>query len=113
AMHSPLEQFLIKKIIPLSIAGVDISFTNASFFMVCITAFIIAFQIFGMRERLIIPGKFQSLVELSYEFTAGLVRDTAGKEGLAYFPFVLSLFMFVLVANLIGMIPYAYTVTSQ
>src|SRR5260221_3576703 len=112
-MNHSLHQFLIKKIIPLNFMGVDISFTNASLFMVIATLLIMSFQFFGTRDKMLVPGRFQSMVELSYEFILGMIKDTAGREGLPYFPLIFSLFMFVLFANLLGMLPYAYTFTSQ
>ena len=112
-MHDSLHQFLITPIVKLHIMGIDISFTNAAFFMILLTLFIMAFQFFGTSSKLLVPNRFQSLVEVSYEFITGMIRETAGREGLVYFPLIFSLFMFVLMANTLGMIPYAYTVTSQ
>lgn len=112
-MHDSLHQFLIQKLIPINVAGVDISFTNSSLFMVIAIVAIMAFQYFGTRQKALVPGRFQSMVESSYEFIAGMLKDTVGTEGIQYFPFVFSLFMFILVANLLGMIPYGFTVTSH
>ncbi len=112
-MASPLKQFEIKSIAPIEIGGVDVSFTNSSLFMVVVITAITLFLVLGMRKRALVPGRWQSLAELSYEFVAGLVRDNVGQEGRAYFPFVFSLFMFILFANTIGLIPYSFTVTSH
>jgi F-type H+-transporting ATPase subunit a len=110
---SPLKQFEIKTIAPIEVGGVDISFTNSSLFMVIVITAITLFLVLGVRKRALVPGRWQSLAELSYEFIASLVRDNVGQEGRAYFPFVFSLFMFILFANTIGLIPYSFTVTSH
>ena len=112
-MASPLKQFEIKSIAPMEVGGVDVSFTNSSLFMVVVITAITLFLVLGMRKRALVPGRWQSLAELSYEFIAGLVRDNVGHEGRAYFPFIFSLFMFILFANTIGLIPYSFTVTSH
>jgi F-type H+-transporting ATPase subunit a len=81
--------------------------------MVLTVAAISLFLTLGMRRRSLVPGRWQSLAEISYEFIAGMIRDNVGSEGSKYFPFVFSLFMFILFANLIGLIPYAFTFTSH
>ena len=81
--------------------------------MVLTVAAISLFLTLGMRQRLLIPGRWQSLAEISYEFIAGMIRDNVGSEGRKYFPFIFSLFMFILFGNLIGLIPYAFTFTSH
>lgn len=115
--NNPLEQFRIERLIPLEAAGTDISFTNSAAFMVLAIAAISVFMIFGSRKKALVPGRWQSMVELSYELVAGMIRDTAGAEAKAYFPFVFSIFMFVLICNLIGLVPFfafhSFTVTSH
>ena len=111
--HSPMEQFEIQRIFPLEIGGYDVSFTNASFYMVLALVLISAFLIFAMRHRALIPGRIQSMAEIVYEYVAGIVRDNLGEDGMNYFPWVFSLFIFILVLNLIGMIPGNFTVTSH
>ena len=96
---SPLEQFEIKALIPLNLGGVDVSFTNSSLYMVATFVLIVAFMMLGMRHRALVPNRFQCAVELSYEFIANLLRDTVGNEGRKYFPFIFTLFMFVLFGN--------------
>lgn len=110
---SPLEQFEIKPILPLHLGHFDVSFTNASLFMVISLAVIFLFISLGMRRRALVPGRFQAMVEMSYVFIADMIESTIGKEGLEYFPFIFSLFMFILFCNLLGLIPYAFTVTSH
>ncbi len=112
-IHSPLHQFEIKTLMPLHIGKYDVSFTNASVFMVLTVLFILLFFTGALRKKRIIPTKFQLMAEMLYGFVAQQLEETAGKEGKIYFPFVFSLFLFILGANLLGMVPYAYTVTSQ
>ena len=112
-MANPLEQFTIKTLVPIQLGEVDASLTNSSLFMVLTVAAISLFLTLSMRQRLLVPSRWQSLAEISYEFIASMIRDNVGSEGRKYFPFVFSLFMFILFANLIGLIPYAFTFTSH
>ncbi len=112
-MAGPIEQFEISRIVPLEIGGLDLSFTNASAYMVLTVALGAGFLLLATRRRAIVPGRLQSCAELLFEFIGKTLRDNAGEEGMRFFPLVFSLFMFVLVANLIGMFPYAFTVTSH
>jgi len=111
--QSPLAQFEIKTLIPMQIGGIDASFTNSSAFMVATVLAISLFLIVGMRRNALVPGRWQSIVELSYIFIANLLKDTVGSEGRPYFPFIFTIFMFVLFGNLFGMIPYSFTFTSH
>jgi F-type H+-transporting ATPase subunit a len=109
----PMEQFQIDRQVDLfEIAGQTVSWTNSAFWMVASVLAIIAFFVLTMRGKLI-PGRMQSLGELSYEFIADMVRDTVGPEAMRFMPFVFALFFFILFANLIGMNPYAFTTTSH
>lgn len=112
-MASPLHQFEIHPIIPITLGNTDVSFTNSSLFMVITLGLVSAFMILGMRRSAIVPGRWQCAAELAYEFVAGLLRDTVGQEGRKYFPFVFTLFMFILCGNLLGMVPYSFTFTSH
>ena len=112
-MKSPVEQFTIKNIIPIEFMGYDISFTNASLFMVLSVIISISFLFFGIKRSKLIPNRWQSSVEILYEFVANMVKENVGKGGKSYFPFIFSLFMFILIGNLLGMVPYSYTFTSQ
>ena len=112
-MAGPLKQFEVNTLVPVKLGGVDASFTNASLFMVIAVLAITFFLTMSMRRRSLVPGRWQSLAELSYEFIAGMVRDNVGSEGRRYFPFVFSLFMFILFANMIGLIPFSFTPTSH
>lgn len=111
--NDPIHQFQLQKLIPLDIGGVDISFTNSSLFMVATVAVTAGFMIWATSGRGLIPTRLQSMAEMAYEFVANMLRDGAGSEGMRFFPLVFSLFMFVLVANLLGMFPYFFTVTSH
>jgi F-type H+-transporting ATPase subunit a len=111
--HSPLAQFVVTKIIDLRLGHYDISFTNASAYMLASVILIALFLALGMRRSALVPGRLQSLVEMSYQFIANLIEDNIGDEGMQYFPLIFSLFMFVLFCNLLGMTPYSFTVTSH
>ena len=97
----------------MEIGNLDVSFTNSSAFMVLTVIAISTFLILGMRRSALVPGRWQSMVELSYIFIANLIKDTVGSGGRPYFPFIFSVFMFILVGNLYGMVPYSFTFTSH
>ncbi|HEV7259987.1 MAG TPA: F0F1 ATP synthase subunit A [Bosea sp. (in: a-proteobacteria)] len=109
----PIHQFEIKPIVGLRPFGLDLSFTNASLLMVLIVAVISIIMIYGSSQRSVVPGRLQSLAEMIYEFVASTVTGVMGKEGMKFFPLVFSLFMFVLTANMLGMVPGSFTVTSH
>lgn len=109
----PLHQFVVQPLIPLNIGGLDASFTNASLWMVVTVAAITLFTTLGMGKGSMVPGRLQSVVEGFYTFLADMVRDNAGHDAMRFFPFIFSLFMFIFFANMIGMFPYAFTVTSH
>lgn len=111
--NDPIHQFQISKIVPIEIGGLDFSFTNSSLFMVATAVGAAAFLYLTTSSRGLIPSRMQSISEMSYEFIANMLRDSAGTAGMKFFPLVFSLFMFVLVANLFGMFPYFFTVTSH
>jgi F-type H+-transporting ATPase subunit a len=109
----PLEQFKVEPLIPLHIAGFDVSYTNSALFMTVAVVLITALLVLGTRRGALVPGRWQSISELSYEFVADMVETNAGHGAEPYFPFVFTLFMFVLFANFLGLIPYSFTVTSH
>ncbi|MCW5771017.1 MAG: F0F1 ATP synthase subunit A [Rhodospirillaceae bacterium] len=111
--HSPLEQFLIKPLIPIKIGGVDLSFTNSALFMVVAVALVALLMTAGMGRRGLVPGRIQSIAEMAYEFVANVIRETVGNQGRKYFPLIFSLFMFILFGNMLGMIPSTFTFTSH
>jgi F-type H+-transporting ATPase subunit a len=113
-MADPIHQFEIHDIVPLGhIGGYDIAFTNSALYMAIVVVGIAALLLGASSPRALVPGRMQSIAELSYEFVADTINSTAGKEGMKFFPFVFTIFMFVLVANVIGLIPYTFTVTSH
>jgi F-type H+-transporting ATPase subunit a len=112
-MPDPIHQFDIHRLVPLQIGGWDVSFTNSSLFMLLAVVLTVGFYIVATQSRSLVPTRLQSLAEISYEFVANMLRDSIGKEGTKYFPFVFSLFMFIFFCNMLGMIPGAFTVTSH
>ena len=97
----------------MHVGSVDVSLTNSAVFMVVALLLISIFLIFGMRNRALVPGRWQSMAELVFEFIADMVRSNVGAAGRPYVPFIFTLFMFILFTNLLGMMPYAFTVTSH
>jgi ATP synthase subunit 6 len=112
-LTSPFEQFQIISIIPLSIGNFNISFTNSSLFMLIVVAAISGLFVFSLYEATLIPREWQSVAELSYLFILGLIREQIGDAGYKYLPLIFTTFMFLLTSNLLGMIPYTFTVTSH
>ena len=111
--HSPLEQFEISPFTHFETSIGDLAFTNSSLSMVITVLAIILFLTLTVNTRSIIPSRMQLISEMSYSFIAQLLNDTVGNEGKKYFPFVFSIFMFVLIGNMLGMIPYSFTFTSH
>ena len=112
-MADPLEQFSVKPIIPLEINGYDISFTNSSLFMVLAVTVVVLVLGFCLRKRNIVPGLAQLVPEMAYSFIKNLLQDSAGKDGLKYFSFIFSIFLFIAFGNLLGLFPYSFTFTSH
>ena len=109
----PMQQFQIKDKAELfEIAGFSITWTNSAFWMVMAVVLIVGFFALTTKRKLV-PGKMQSLGEMSYEFIANMVKDTTGPEAMKFMPLIFTLFFFILAANLIGMNPYAFTTTSH
>tara|TARA_B100000029_G_scaffold509860_1_gene599968 strand:+ start:468 stop:1244 length:777 start_codon:yes stop_codon:yes gene_type:complete len=115
AMHSPIEQFKIKVLIPITdpIFGIDISFTNAALFMVLSAIVPLILLSIGVRSGKVVPDKIQSIAEMIFEFVENLLIENTGNSGRPYFSFIFTLFLLVLFGNLLGMLPYSYTFTSQ
>ncbi len=111
--NDPISQFQISKLVPIEVGGLDFSFTNSSLYMVATVAVASAFLFLTTSNRGMVPTRLQSISEMGYEFVASMLRDGAGSGGMRFFPMVFTLFMFVLVANLLGMFPYFFTVTSH
>jgi F-type H+-transporting ATPase subunit a len=113
-MIDPIEQFSIEKIFTIGhIGNQEIAFTNSSAYMFGTVAIISLLMIGGVSQNQLVPGRIQSMAELCYEFVANTIRSTAGREGMKFFPLVFSIFMLVAVSNLIGIIPYTFTIASH
>jgi len=110
---NPMEQFEVRPIVPLHIGPYDLSFTNQSLFMCLVVAVVTLFLTLAMSRRRLVPSRTQSMAEISYEFVANMIHSTMGEDGLVFFPFVFAIFMFVLLSNFLGLLPGAFTVTSQ
>ncbi|HUS98231.1 MAG TPA: F0F1 ATP synthase subunit A [Hyphomicrobiaceae bacterium] len=108
-----MHQFEINRLLKLDLFGLDVSFTNSSLFMVLAVSIALLFLTMAMNNRSLVPSRMQSIAELSYEFVANMIRENVGKEGMKYFPFVFSLFIFMLMCNMLGMLPGSFTVTSH
>lgn len=111
--HGPLDQFTIKPLVNINIGGADLSFTNSSLAMLITVVAVSVFLVMGMSKGRLVPGRWQSMAEMSYEFVAGILKETVGNEGRKYFPWIFTLFMFILFGNMLGMIPSAFTFTSH
>jgi len=110
---NPMKQFTVTPIVPLHIAGYDVSFTNQSLLMVIVVAAAALFLTLSVKPGRLVPTRGQSMAEMSYEFVANMIHSATGEDGLKFFPFVFTLFMFVLFCNFFGMVPGSFTVTSQ
>ena len=111
---NPMLQFEVYRIGPeINLGTVNLSFTNASLFMAISAITILFLLLLGTKKKLLIPSKTQFIIEMSYMFVAKMINDTAGSGAKSFFPFIFTLFMFVLFCNMIGMLPYSFTVTSH
>ncbi|MBN9532083.1 MAG: F0F1 ATP synthase subunit A [Alphaproteobacteria bacterium] len=108
-----MEQFRVTPLIPLHIGGYDVSFTNQALVMCVIVGLISLFTVMALTKRQLVPGRMQSIAELTYEFVGNMIHSSAGDAGYRFFPFVFTIFVFVLFANVMGLIPGVFTVTSQ
>ena len=112
-MSNPMEQFVVKPIVPIEVGGIDISFTNSALFMMLAVAVSTLLFALCLRKRTLVPSVAQSVPETIYEFISSLLRENVGIEGLKYFPFIFTVFLFVAFGNLLGLFPYAFTFTSH
>ncbi len=110
---NPIEQFAISPIVSVTVAGHDFSFTNSALYMVIAVGLSCLLMYIGAKGGDGIPGRLQAMAEMAYEFVAGMVRSAAGEHGMVFFPMVFCLFLFILLCNLVGLIPHAFTVTSH
>lgn len=111
--HNPISQFEVKSIVDLELAGFDISLTNSALYMIIATSLIIFFMLFATRKKSLVPSKLQVVAESIYNFVFDMIKGTIGSEGTKFFPFIFSLFTLILICNLLGMLPYSFTATSQ
>jgi F-type H+-transporting ATPase subunit a len=110
----PIHQFEIKNLFPIArIGGIEIAFTNSALFMLIGLGLILLLMVGATSSRALVPGRLQVVAEMLYEFVASTLRSTAGSEGMKFFPLVFSIFIFILVLNVMGIIPYSFTVTSH
>src|ERR1700736_4601230 len=113
-MADPIHQFQITPLLPLGrVGGSQLDFTNSGFYMVLAVGITAALMLGATASRHIVPTRIQSVAELAYEFVADTIRNTIGEGGMRFFPLVFSLFMFILVSNIVGLIPYNFTVASH
>ncbi|MGE3292013.1 MAG: F0F1 ATP synthase subunit A [Geminicoccaceae bacterium] len=112
-MADPLHQFQITPLVPINVAGADLSFTNSALWMAISVGGAYLLVMAGTRQHAMVPGRLQSAVEMLYEFVAGILRDAAGKEGMRFFPIIFTIFVFILMGNTLGMIPGSFTFTSH
>ncbi|WP_181338204.1 F0F1 ATP synthase subunit A [Hyphomicrobium methylovorum] len=108
-----MDQFEIQRLFHFDLFGYDLSFSNSSLLMVISLLLISGFMIFAMNGRALIPTRIQSLAELVYEYVAGIVKESLGEEGMKYFPWVFSIFIFILVLNFLSLIPGSFAVTAH
>ena len=112
-MADPIHQFVVKPIVPFEMAGLDLSFTNSSLWMVLGAITSIVFLSLATRKKALVPGRLQVSAEMMYEFVAGMIRENTGPKGRQYFPLIFTLFVVVLMGNVLGLIPYSFTYTSH
>ena len=113
AALDPIKQFEVKSLLDINIGCLQLDFTNSTFYMVMAVALTLLFFSAAANRGGLVPNRLQSIGEIGYTFIADMIRGTAGEEGLKFFPFVFTLFFFIFFANMIGMVPYAFTTTSQ
>ena len=110
---NPIEQFSLSQVLHLEIGKYDVSLTNSSVYMIIAVALACGLMAIGAAGGSGVPGRMQAMAEMAYEFVAGMVRSAAGESGMRFFPLVFCLFMFILLCNLVGLVPYSFTVTSH
>jgi len=111
---NPMHQFEVYRIGPeINLGDINLSFTNASLFMIISSTLILLMLFLGTKKKSLVPSKMQLITEMSYTFVAKMINDTAGSKAKSFFPFIFTLFMFVLFCNMVGMLPYSFTVTSH
>ena len=112
-MADPISQFKIKTLVPMEIGGLDLSFTNSALWLVIAAVASLSLFSYGMSRKALVPGRFQMFVEMFYEFVSSMIRDSMGQKGKQFFPLIFTLFVVVLMGNLLGLLPGAFTYTSH
>ncbi len=112
-MIDPMASFLVKNILPMNLFGLDISITNSSIFMFLVVATICCIFWLATKNREIVPTKLQVVVEKLFFFIGGIVKSNAGKKGVEIFPYMMALFLFIMLGNIAGLFPFAFSYTSQ
>lgn len=112
-MSSPLEQFEVKRLMPLNYGGLDVSFTNSALCMVITLLFIVLGMALLLRKRSVVPTKKQAFAEAIYDFIQGIIGETIGRDGVKYFSLVFTMFTFIACGNVLGLFPYSFTFTSH
>ena len=110
--QNPIHQFEIKPLVPIELGGLDLSYTNSALWMTIGAVVSIAFLMMASGKKSLVPGRLQAVGELMYSFIASMVKDNIGVKGKQYFPFIFTLFMFVLMGNMLGLLPYSFTYTK-
>ncbi len=110
---NPISQFEVRDIVPIHFGNLNLSYTNSALFMTVVFLLSAGLMLLGTANHALVPGRLQSAAEMTYEFTANMVRQTAGREAMRFFPFVFAIFMFVLFSNILGLIPYTFAITAQ
>nr|AFZ64043.1 ATP synthase F0 subunit 6 [Phalansterium sp. PJK-2012] len=111
--YTPLEQFEISILRPLTIFGLDFSFTNSALYLALTAATLLFVYSFGIYEATLVPSRWQSVVEMVYKFVLDMIKQQAGNKGLQYFPFLFLIFNFILFSNLLGLLPFGFTTTGH
>ena len=113
AEHTPLSQFEVNKIFDLHFGSIDLSLTNSSLYMILSTVIAILFLHIATKKKSLVPSRLQVIAEGIYNFVIDIVKNSIGNEGNKFFPLVFSLFVFILLCNILGITPYSFTATSQ
>ena len=112
-MANPIKQFEIQPLVPFHVGGFDLSYTNSALWMTIAVVVSTTILSLAMRKRALVPGRLQAFAEMLYEFVAGMIRENIGNKGRQYFPLIFTLFVIVLLGNMLGMLPYSFTYTSH
>jgi F-type H+-transporting ATPase subunit a len=110
---NPIEQFALSRVLSITVGGYDISITNSTIYMILAALVAIWVMSVGAKGTTGVPGRMQAVAEMSYEFVAGMIRSAMGEHGMRFLPLVFCLFMFILICNLVSLVPYSFAVTAH